>query len=1191
MVSPEVIENFLNGTNPLKYVVAIEASYSEPYVNLVINDPIQGKYIHKEKYKPFLWFKDEIKHHLYGGKRDLTKQAADRFNIRTKKLITSDSTGFSPDRLQNGYKFLATTFGSYNDLILFFKNGGVDVFDKKFNKLVFMFTPVEQFMIQSGVRLFKGMDDYNDLHRFQFDLETQGLSGKKDAIFQFGMKDNRGFEGVLETQGTTAQEKRDSERLNIRNFFNVIRELKPDIIAGYNSENFDWKFIFDRAERLGIDLGDFAIGLDDKTPIKRRPSILKLGGDVESFEQTYIYGFNIIDIAHSVRRAQAINSNIKSWGLKYITQYSDIAKKNRVYVKGDSIYTVWSDNKNQYAFNNMNGDWFKISDRMPIKEGYEIVTGAYIVERYLLDDLWETEQIDNIFNQAAFLISKMLPTTYCRSTTMGTATQWKLIMAAWSYENNLAIPETQQKRDFTGGLSRLLELGYSKNVVKLDYAALYPKTELTHNIFPDLDISGVMKGMLTYVVDTRDKFKFLTEKHKLIVKKIKKEFDTNTSTYTKEKIQELEEELKKNKATVNIYDKKQLPLKILANSWFGAYGAPYIFNWGDTNCAEETTCRGRQYLRLMVKYFTEKYGFTPLVGDTDGFNFKFPENIKDVKYTAKGTHWKTTENAGKELMGLEAVLAEFNENYMTGRMGLDIDEVCNSTINFSRKNYATDVEGKIKFVGNSIKSKKMPVYIEDFLDKAIRLLLDGKGKEFINYYYEYVDLIYNYNIPLVKIASKSKVKSSLKDYKQRAHKKNKAGNALGKQAHMELAIQHNLELNLGDTIYYVNTGISKSQGDVKMSKDDKGNVKVELNCKLIDPTIIESNLELIKEIDSMRKILKGIDLTATEKITETQDKINELQSTLLTDEYNVAKYLEALNKKVKPLLVCFHSDIRNEILLSIKKDKKTKVEKLSDRNIFTESQSELVSGMPNIPTDQDSYEKDLMTMEDKEIKFWDNVNKIPNNMEADVWEEIRNDYHARMIIQREEGVTHETQHFDEIIRRLEVDELDEITETRILPMPIITMVNMDNDGNFLSKKWDFVLGNITDIFKYEVEAIKRNEWYNLANTNSKNKYDLWLEYKQLNNITFEENVSVTQIDINEIQYNLENIEIKESEADSDDDDDDGETVTVKKNTIKKVHEELKDLDLLPEKTEQAKSFLDKVKELPNKVIENDGWNF
>jgi hypothetical protein len=82
-----------------------------------------------------------------------------------------------------------------------------------------------------------------------------------------------------------------------------------------------------------------------------------------------------------------------------------------------------------------------------------------------------------------------------------------------------------------------------------------------------------------------------------------------------------------------------------------------------------------------------------------------------------------------------------------------------------RKNYANDIGGKIKLVGNSVKSKRMSVYIEDFLGKSIRMLLDGDGHSFINYYYEYVDKIYNYQIPLVKMASKARVKATI-DYKK-----------------------------------------------------------------------------------------------------------------------------------------------------------------------------------------------------------------------------------------------------------------------------------------------------------------------------------------------------------------------------------------------------------------------------------------
>ena len=99
---------------------------------------------------------------------------------------------------------------------------------------------------------------------------------------------------------------------------------------------------------------------------------------------------------------------------------------------------------------------------------YEIWGGRRIVEQYLDDDLYETLTVDDSFSQSTFLLSKLVPTTYERVSTMGTATLWKMIMLAWSYENNLAIPQKGEKRGITGGLSRLINVGYAKNIVKLN---------------------------------------------------------------------------------------------------------------------------------------------------------------------------------------------------------------------------------------------------------------------------------------------------------------------------------------------------------------------------------------------------------------------------------------------------------------------------------------------------------------------------------------------------------------------------------------------------------------------------------------------------------------------------------------------------------------------------------------------------
>ena len=60
---------------------------------------------------------------------------------------------------------------------------------------------------------------------------------------------------------------------------------------------------------------------------KFKDSVLKLGAEIEDYQQIKIWGCNSLDIAHSVRRAQTINSEIKSWGLKYITKFA-LSQKN-----------------------------------------------------------------------------------------------------------------------------------------------------------------------------------------------------------------------------------------------------------------------------------------------------------------------------------------------------------------------------------------------------------------------------------------------------------------------------------------------------------------------------------------------------------------------------------------------------------------------------------------------------------------------------------------------------------------------------------------------------------------------------------------------------------------------------------------------------------------------------------------------
>jgi DNA polymerase elongation subunit (family B) len=742
-----------------------------------------------------------------------------------------------------------------------------------------------------------------------YDLETTALEPHHGRIFMIGIKTNKGYHRVIECMDES------EERNAIIEFFKVINELKPSIIGGYNSANFDWHWIFERCRILGIDPKKICKSLHPDHSFTRKDSMLKLANEVENFTQTSIWGYNVIDIIHAVRRAQAINSSIKAAGLKYITQFINAEAPDRVYIDHTDIGPFYA-KKEDFWLNIQNGKYKKVGVDSKIDAAcskrtdvYVTITGDKLVEMYLDDDLDETLKVDQEFNQGSFLLAAMIPTTYERVSTMGTATLWKMLMLAWSYKHGLAIPAKESKTDFVGGLSRLLKVGYSKNVLKLDFSSLYPSIQLVHDVFPECDVTGAMKGMLKYFRDTRIKYKQLAEQY-------------------------YETDRKKSES----YGNKQLPIKIFINSMFGALSAPQVYAWGDMFMGEQITCTGRQYLRQMIRFFMTK-GYVPLVMDTDGVNFSTPDDAKDRVYVGRGLNWKVT--LGKEYYGPEADVAEYNDIFMRGEMALDTDGVWPSCINLARKNYAVmDAKGKIKLTGNSIKSKKLPVYIEEFLDKGVKMLLQGDGKAFIEYYYEYLQKIFDKKIPLTKIAQRAKVKLTIEDYNKRLNTKTKSGNSMSRMAHMELAIQQNLNVNLGDVIMYVNNGTKASQGDVqkmtvKQIKDTNAvnlfnNPKskpitdgVMVNCYMLDPNTLEKNAEL-------------------------------------TGDYNVPRAVVTFNKRIEPLLVVFKQEVRDSLIVTDP----------VDRGIYTTVQCELINGHPFEQGDQDTLEE-VLTLSEGELSYWE----------------------------------------------------------------------------------------------------------------------------------------------------------------------------------------------------------------------------
>lgn len=1088
MINVNEVEKFLNGFNPLKYVVSIQCNNFSNKADVIIHNPeTNEKKIEKIKYTPFIWIKDLKKQNItfYDNDESKKAEAINKYKIKIKKLNIEDKEG-TIERLSNGYKYLIyTETGSLNNIINFFKEGGLDIntirkeynsqeeklksidnyYNESLNKIIaierdikkkkikfekyndedneelrknlieklnenktkgkvteraflkikeevknkiidlntlletkkeelipiqqrkenfeknieeirfkyeftFQLSANEQFMISTGIRLFKGYENYNEIEKFTFDIETTGLNPKHDRIFLIGCKTNKGFRTILSPSKENDDQ---AEAEMIRKFFYLYsQKIKPAIIFGYNSENFDWDFILRRAEVLKIFISPNEIQTtfsDEKNYenrnkyryfIEERKDTLKFGSETEFFIRKNIYGINNIDIWHSVRRAKSINSDIKETGLKYIAKFAGVAKTNRTYVPHDRIYRIWFENKN-FIINNENSQYQVIPDEFQDKPNeylndfniknntkYELTNGQRIITNYLQDDLDETEAVDNIFNEKNFMLSKNIPTSFTRICTAGDASLWNLLMSCWSFENDIAIPYIPNKRKFVGGLSRTYKLGRSKNILKADFAGLYPSIQIAHDVFPRHDIYGVLKSFLSYFREARNKFKSLAKKE------------------TDEKKQ-------------RFYDSKQLPLKILNNAMFGSFGSEY-FNWSDYDKAEEITCRGRLYLRKMVNFFMSK-GFQPVILDTDGVSLSIPDNyeikfivekiednissksyfntyidgmnyIKTIIEKDKNTKWirkkgdvyMSDNNIIKLYIDeseIEKIFEEFNDDILKndvvvineGIMKVDNDGRWESCITVGRKNYANlEFNGKIKLVGNSIKSTTLPDYIEEFLNKGLTMLLKNQGKEFIEYYFNYLADIYNKEIPLKKIATKKTVKLTPQEYINRGKDKN--GRDKSRQVHMEHIIKDNLNVDLGSVLYIVNNGSKISDSDSSINKETN-----KLNSYVISSEELEKNPNK-----------KG--------------------------DYNVLKYIDAFNTRIESLLICFNQNVAENLLIF----------KPEDRKYFTDTDCEIKSwsyeDYPYDKEDLDSIEE-LFTLDNREVEFWNTMVKNPHDIFKD----------------------------------------------------------------------------------------------------------------------------------------------------------------------------------------------------------------
>ncbi|WP_240730891.1 3'-5' exonuclease [Deinococcus sp. S9] len=314
--------------------------------------------------------------------------------------------------------------------------------------------PIEQYLMQSGRTYFKGMG-FDDPHRLQFDLETTSLSPQEGRIFMVAVRDNRGFQMVLEARRAS------QEPDLIGDLLGIIRERDPDILENHNIMAFDLPFLMERATVHGLNLNLGRPG--------GPPGIWRVQ-DGRSSPHWACAGREIVDTIDAVRRL-----DLPSASLKVVSRLFGIAPEGRVYIEGAQVAETYR-------------------------------TDPATVRRYALQDVEEVEALARRVLAPSFALARMAPRPYHRLPYAGTATgmlEPMMVRAYLQAEHALPGEPVRESAPHQGGAVHLYAQGVLPRVVKADIASMYPSLIREERIGPSCDSLGVFLHLMDHLTALR----------------------------------------------------------------------------------------------------------------------------------------------------------------------------------------------------------------------------------------------------------------------------------------------------------------------------------------------------------------------------------------------------------------------------------------------------------------------------------------------------------------------------------------------------------------------------------------------------------------------------------------------------------------------------------------------------------------
>jgi DNA polymerase, archaea type len=447
------------------------------------------------------------------------------------------------------------------------------------------------FMCESDVCVFEMKGDpkpidseFPELKTLSFDIEVRNPKGmpqaEEDPIIMISLSSNQGLQTVLSTKKSSLEfvETLKTEAHMLERFVEIVKSENPDLLIGYNSDNFDMPYIRDRATKLNVKM---RIGTD--------------GSGLKFMRRGYtnsalVKGRIHVDLYLLSRRYLQLDR----YTLERV--YKELFDEQKVDVPGDEIFEYWDDG----------GEKLKTLFKYSLDDAVSVTK---IGEKLLPLSM----ELTRLVGQPFFDIARMAT---------GQMVEWYLIRKA--YEIGDMVPNKPSSSQYSerrgkraaGGYVKDPVKGLHENIVSFDFRSLYPSIIISKNVSPD-----------TLVLECEDEECYIAPElgHKFLKKPVGF-VPSIIGNILKERVK-LKNQMKDavNPREKQVLDVQQQALKRLANSMYGVYGYSR-FRWYRIECAEAVTAWGRDFIKkTMLK--AEEYGFKAIYADTDGFYATFlPEN-------------------------------------------------------------------------------------------------------------------------------------------------------------------------------------------------------------------------------------------------------------------------------------------------------------------------------------------------------------------------------------------------------------------------------------------------------------------------------------------------------------------------------------------------------------------------------------